>query len=952
MKRTLSTGVLLLTLCVCMAERSAAQPGQVYSYTINTAVGAYQYGNGGPASQALLSFPRKMAFDSQGALYIADISNHMVRKIVGGQITTIAGTGTPGFSGDGQAAASALLNAPAGVAVDGSGNVYIYDTGNSVIRKVSASGVITTFAGTPKLAGSGVDLGPATQAKLNLSASGGVTVDAAGNVYFSDTNNQVVRKVTVNTGIISVFAGVTSKIGGAGDGGAATAANLFSPAGLAFDSTGNLFIADAFNSIIRMVSAKDGTISTVAGSRKFGSTGDGGPAKSALLSFPQDVAVDAAGNLYIADTTNLKVRKVTAGPNPTISTLAGNGTFGYSGDGGAAVSAQLTLVQGVAVDRAGILYIADTSNNRIRTVSGGTIGPFAGANHATGDGGKASAALLYFPQRLTWDAKGNLFIADRQNNRVREVTPDGNITTVAGNGSYTTAGDGGPALSAGINQPQAVAVDSAGNIYLIAQSQVRKVDTQGNINTVVNTKGTVGYSGDGGAATTAQLNFPLGLAVDSADNLYIADTNNHRIRKVSAGNISTVAGTGPICAAPCNFGTFGGDGGPATSANLSFPYDVTFDSSGNMLIADTVNYAVRSVDANTGTIKTIAGTGTKQGYGGDLGPATSALLFNPFGIAADNAGNVYIADSSNFVVRVVDGLGVISTIAGNNTLGFSGDGGPAISAQTDFPYGIGADPSGNVWFADVNNHRIRQLTPSGPRVGNGPIGVVNAASFVPGGLVPGGMATLFGSHLTSATGIHLASGLPLATELLKSSVKFNNALSAPILAVDNVNGLEQINFQVPWELAGLSSAVLQVSNDGALSPTVRVPVLAAQPGVFAYQVGADFFGAIQHADFTPADQAHPVAADEVVLIFCTNLGAVSPAIKDGVAASGKEMTVAPTTVTIGGAPATVSFSGLAPNFVGLYQVNAKVPKGLAAKNQPVVVSVSGASSKPVLLPVK
>jgi uncharacterized protein (TIGR03437 family) len=384
---------------------------------------------------------------------------------------------------------------------------------------------------------------------------------------------------------------------------------------------------------------------------------------------------------------------------------------------------------------------------------------------------------------------------------------------------------------------------------------------------------------------------------------------------------------------------------------MSYPWDVAFDSSGNMLIADSSNNRIRLVDAN-GNIRTVAGSGTTNGYSGDLGPATSALLSIPTGVAADNAGNFYIADNFNNVIRMVDGLGVISTIAGGATNGFSGDGGPGDSAELDNPYGIATDASGNVWVVDRNNHRVRKLTPSGPLVGNGPLGIVNAASFVSGGLVPGGMATLFGSNLTSGKGINPASGLPLATQLLNTSVKIDNTLSAPIFAVDNVNGQQQINFQVPWELAGKTSAVLQVVNNGALSPTVTVPVLAAQPGVFAYNVGSETFGVVLHANFQLADTAHPVTAGEVVLIFCTNLGAVSPAIADGAPGSGAQKTVAATTVTIGGTPAPVSFSGLASGFVGLYQVNAQVPTGLAAKNQPVIVKVSGASSVPVLLPVK
>jgi uncharacterized protein (TIGR03437 family) len=948
--RTLSNAALVLALCFGLSERSSAQSGEIYGFSIDTVAGNYQFGNGVAATQALLSFPSKLAIDSTGAVYIADTTNNLIRKVVAGQITTFAGTGIPGFSGDGQAATSAQLNSPSGVAVDGAGNVYIYDTRNDVIRKVGATGSITTFAGTPGKSGSAGDGGPATQALLNLNLGGNVALDSAGNVYFSDYYNSVVRKVAVSTNIISSFAGMNGKTGSGGDGGPATSANLQTPAGLAFDSGGNLYIADVNSSVIRMVSATTGNISTVAGaSGQFGSGGDGGPAELATLSGPNDVAADAAGNLYIADTGNSKVRMVSAGA-ALITTLAGTGAFGFGGDGGAATAALLTYVNGVGVDKSGNVYIADTDNNRIRMVHGGTIGEFAGADHAQGDGSKATAALLYFPQGIAWDNKADLYIADTRNNKIRKVTPDGNISTIAGTGSYIVSGDGGPALAAGLDQPQAVAVDGAGNVYIATGNQVRMVDSSGNINTVVNSTGAAGFTGDGASAADAELSNPLGLAVDSANNLYIADTNNHRIRKVSGGNISTIVGAGPSY--PSSNGSFGGDGGPASLANLSFPYDVAFDGSGNMFIADTVNNRIRRVDGKSGNISTLAGSAAAGGYSGDLGPATSALLNAPIGVAADSAGNIFFTDGNNNVVRVVDGFGTISTIAGNHTLGFSGDGGSAITAELDFPWGIATNASGNVWVVDANNHRVRELTPTSPLVSSGSLGVVNAASFASGGLVPGGMATLFGSNLTSAKGINLASAVPLGAQLLNTSVKIDNTLSAPIFAVDNVNGQQQINFQAPWELAGKSSAVLQVANNGALSLPVTVPVLAAQPGVFTYTVGSDTFGVVLHVNFQLANTADPVASGEFVLIFCTNLGAVAPAIADGVAGSGAQTTVAPVTVTIGGASAPVSFSGLAAGFVGLYQVNAQVPTGLAAMNQPLVVRVSGASSVPVLLPVK
>jgi sugar lactone lactonase YvrE len=587
--KTITAAATIAALYFCLAAKLGAQTGQIYSYNINTVAGNYQYGNGGPAAQALVAAPNKVAIDAKGAVYIADTSNNMIRKVVAGQITAIAGTGVPGYAGDGAAAVNAQLNSPSGVALDATGDVYIYDTNNEIIRKVDANGIITTFAGTPGQGGSSGDGGAATGAKLNLTVGGNVALDATGNVYFSDTNNFVVRKVTVSTGIISTVAGVIGKSGTGGDGGAATAANLQLPAGLAFDSKGNLYIADMGASDVRMVSAKDGTISTFAGGAgHFGSSGDGGPPAAAYLLFPHDVAVDAAGNVYIADFVNCRIRKVTVSPTPIISTLAGS-KYGYGGDGGPATAALLGLPSGVALDSSGTVYIADSGNNRIRTVSGGIIGELAGADHARGDGGKASAALLFFPQRIAWDTKGNLYIADTDNDKIRKVAPEGTISTAAA-----------------ASRPQAVAVDNSGNIYIASVHQVLMADGQGNISAVVNTTDAPGYSGDGGAAASALLDFPEGVALDSAGNLYIADTYNHRIRKVSGGNISTVAGSGPSY--PTSLGSFSGDGGPAASANLSFPYDVAFDNAGNMLIVDAKNFCIRLVDAD-GNIHTIAGYG-------------------------------------------------------------------------------------------------------------------------------------------------------------------------------------------------------------------------------------------------------------------------------------------------------------------------------------------------------
>ncbi len=593
-------------------------------------------GDGGPATSASLSTPYGVAVDSAGNLYIADQYNQRIRKVSNGTITTVAGNGNQGFSGDGGPATSASLSLPSGVAVDSAGDLYVVDTYNQRIRKIS-NGTITMVAGAGNAGFSG-DGGPATSAQFNFYIAGAIAVDSAGNLYIGDTANERVRKVS--NGTITTVAGNGSSFL-SGDGGPATSAQINYPVGVAVDAAGNLYIADYGNERIRKVT--NGTITTVAGNGIRGFAGDGGPATSASLYFPGGVAVDAAGNLYIADSYNQRIRKVSGG---TIVTFAGNANYQFSGDGGPATSASLNDPFGVAVDSAGNIYIGDQNNNRIRKVSNGTITTVAGNGNPafSGDGGPASAASLYMPEGVVVDPDGNLYIADSFNSRVRKLS-NGTITTAAGGGSPPDGiGDGGPATSAEISFPTGVALDLAGNLYVVDLfgSRVRKV-SNGTISTVAG-NGTLGFSGDGGPATSASLNRPTGVAVDSAGNIYIADYYNNRIREVSNGIITTIAGSGAV---EFGNGGFSGDGGPATAATLNLPYGVAVDSAGNIFIADSGNGLIRKV--SNGIITTVAGGGFDLGDGG---PATSAGL-NPFAVAVDSVGNLYIADSGDNRIREV-----------------------------------------------------------------------------------------------------------------------------------------------------------------------------------------------------------------------------------------------------------------------------------------------------------
>jgi uncharacterized protein (TIGR03437 family) len=636
------------------------------------------------AAYAPLGSPRDPAVDSMGNLYVADSYNNVVVKITpGGTLTLVAGNGNPGFAGDGGPATSASLNTPQGLAVDSAGNLYIADYNNHRIRKVSG-GTITTVAGNG-IAGFSGDGGAATSASFNHPL--GVGVDTAGNIYVADQFNARIREIS--GGKITTVAGGGSVLG---DGGLATLGSLNNPYDVVADNNGNLYIADYGDNRIRKVFA--GIMTTVAGTGIGGFSGDGGAATQAQLSGPSGVAVDSAGNLYIADYGYNHVRKVS---NGFISTVAGSGASGYAGDGGSAVSASLDGPVGVAVDASGRIFISDFYNERIRLVTNGIITTFAGAGGGTyfGDGGPAVGAGMLITTGVAVDSTGNIFIADRGNNLIRKVSK-GTITTVAGSGAAGFSGDGGAATSAKINTPTSVAVDGAGNIYFTdyLNNRVRMVAPNSAITTFAGS-GSSGFFGDGGPAYAASLSFPQGIAVDSAGNVYIADTYNNRIRKVTGGTITTVAGNG-------NYG-YSGDGGPATNAALADPFGVTVDSAGNIYIADTSNNRIRKV--SNGIITTIAGGGSVFGDGG---PATSAYLSSPQAVAVDAAGHILIADTLNNRIRKVSG-GIITTLAGIGAASFGGDGSLATLASFANPYGVAVDAAGNVYIADTFNYRIREV---------------------------------------------------------------------------------------------------------------------------------------------------------------------------------------------------------------------------------------------------
>jgi uncharacterized protein (TIGR03437 family) len=828
-------------------------------------------GDGGPAAQAQLNTPAGLAIDGAGDVFIADAGNNAVREVTpDGNIQTVAGNGTQGYSGDFGPATQAQLHSPSGVTVDGSGNLYIADSGNNVIREVTTDGTISPFAGNglASYSGDSSSSTPTTPTQAGLHDPLDVAVGPNGTIYIVDTGNSFIR--AISNGAINYVAG-SGSVGFAGDGGSATATStnagpgvaLYGPRAIAFDSAGNYYLADSGNARIRKVNSKQ-IISTVAGNGTSGFAGDGSAATSANLNQPSGVAIDNQGNIYIADTLNARIRKVSS--SGTISTVAGNGMVSYSGDGGSAMAAQLNGPLGVAADNSGNLYIADSQNGVVRTVKKGAIASVGGGT-------------LVIPRGVATDAGGNAYVADAQDNRVRKIAPDGTVTTYAGNGTNGFAGDGGPAASAELSSPAAVAVDAAGNLYIadLGNLRIREVSANGNISTVAG-NGLESYAGDGGPAVSASLNAPLGVAVDPSRNLYIVDSASHVIRKVTLdGNINTIAGTG----AP--------------------------------------------------------------GFTGDGGPAASAQLASPTGIAADPFGNIFFVDGATRI-REINTAGLINTIAGNGSLGYSGDGGMANLAQLNSPSAVWADAAGNLYLADTGNNAVRLVQPAGSGVKVN--AVVNAASSQNGPVAPGEIVTLYGSGLgpSQLQTYQLDANGRLAKTLAGTTVLFGNQ-PAPVIYASPA----QTSVVVPFGVIGQSVQVSVQSQNQTAAP-MTMPVAAAAPGLFTADASGHGQAAALNQNLQPNSALNPAAPGTLLSLFATGAGQMSPSSADGAlnGSSPPSMPVLqPVAVTIGGQAATVSTAiGALGQVAGMLEITVRVPTGVQPGNAvPVTLQIGGASAQ-------
>jgi sugar lactone lactonase YvrE len=618
----------------------------------------------GSGAAARFTWPQGVATDSAGNVYVADTYNHAIRKITpDGMVSTLAGSLGVAGSADGIGTA-ARFRAPYSVATDSAGNVYVADTANDTIRKITPDGVVSTLAGSPGTYGNADGRGSAA----SFAAPGSVSTDSAGNVYVADTNNNTIRKITP--------AGFVSTLG--------LAASFNAPMGVTTDGAGNVYVADLGNSSIRKITP-GGAVSTLAGSGLPGSAD--GTGTDASFNYPTSVAADRTGNVYVADARNNTIRKITAAG--VVTTLAGSAGVTGSADG-AGPAASFQFPTGVATDSAGNVYVTDTYNNTIRKINRfGAVSTLAGAPEVAGssDGVGAAAGFLQ-PEGLATDSAGNVYVADTWNDMIRKITPAGVVSTIAGSPRYDGGHDGSGA-AARFTTPVGVAVDGAGNIYVAdtSNSTIRKITPAGMVSTLAGSAGVTGNADGSGAA--ARFNYPYGLAVDGAGNVYVADTYNNTIRVITpAGVVTTLAGSA---------GMTGSADGIGAAASFYLPAGVVTDSAGNVYVSDMNNGTIRKI-APGGVVSTLAGSAGTHGSADGVGAAASFSV--PFGLATDSAGNVYAVDEGDATVRKITPAGAVSTIAGvAGQLGFNP--GPLPGALDQQPRGIAI--SGNSLYVAMGN---------------------------------------------------------------------------------------------------------------------------------------------------------------------------------------------------------------------------------------------------------
>jgi uncharacterized protein (TIGR03437 family) len=854
------------------------------TYILKSFAGTFPTGDGGAAASALLDYPYAAVPDSAGNLYVLDSANYEIRKVTtdgkinraailgaygydlklgadgsfyvatdylivrippSGLPSVVAGTGVEGHTGDGGTATSARIGVVNGLALDSAGNVYFTETSNSYyVREVTTDGKIQTIAGTSSY-GFNSDNIPASTALLNYPR--GIAVDATGNITIADDNNHRIRRFTVGGNIVTVAGN-----GSAGQpvNGNATATPLGFPRGLWLDSTGAVYFVDGSYGVVLKLGT-DGSLTRVAGNfNSFGSPADG-PATAVSLNSPIDVSTDSAGNVYIAETGSHLIRKVTPA---------------------------------------------------------GALTTFVGRVHYAGDGGAATAALLNTPTDIALDGRGNTFIADAYNYRIRKVAADGTISTYAGTGTPGTPQSGTPAASNALPFINVMTSDSAGTLYFASATQVWKIGSDGVIRLVAGT-GASGNTGDGGAAESATFQSLTGIAVDASGNVYVADNGADRVRLISAATdlVTAYAGTGSRGST--------GDGGLATSGLLAFYTNINsplaLDSHGNLYIGDNGNNKIRMVSPQ-GILTTFAGTGTLGNPDGV--PVTSAFA-DANAMVCDAAGNLYVAGYSFDAIYRISG-GTVQRISGTSGISLA-DGTPALSAAFT-AYGLKIDANGDLYAADPAYNVVRKLVLNSP----------TALTIADGN----NQTAQTGQALPKALKVQLngRAGVGVAGATVTFAVTAGSAtLSAASTATD-LTGLAGIAVT----LGSAPGSVTITATAAGLSPVVFTETATAPPPTCALPApvitsvnSAGDFGGL--ASFTSGSwleiKGSNLAPDTRQWTGNDFKGSLAPTSLDGVS------------VTVNGNNAAV-------DYISPQQINIQAPAGSGSGPVKVVVTTSSCSS--------
>jgi sugar lactone lactonase YvrE len=664
--------------------------------------------------------PLGITIDPSGNVYVGDCYNHRIRKITSaGVVTTFAGSGTGTYLD--ATGTNAGFNMPVGVSIDFIGNLYVADYGNNRIRKITSAGVVTTIAGNG--ATGCID---ATGTNAVFYNPRGVAVDFVGNMYVSDTNNDRIRKIT-STGVVTTLAGSGAQSYGDGVG---TNSGFNLANDIAVDLAGNVYLPDQGNHRIRRIETLGVGTSNFAGSGTATYL-DGIGINAGFNNSYGLLTMDSANNMYVADAANNRIRKITSAG--VVTTLAGNGATGCIDATG--TNAVFYTPRGVAIDSSGNLYITDMYNHRIRKItSDGVVTTIAGSGAAISSDGIGTNASFCYPYGIVLDSNSNIYVTDYNGQRIRKITSTGVVTTIAGSTATYIDATG---TNAGFNGPRGLTIDSAGNLYVIDQGnqRIRKITSAGVVTTFAGgSSGTTGTFVDG-LGTNAGFNSPYGMTIDSLGNLYVADTTNFRIRKItpsqvvssissiqaygitvdSLGNIYVGNSSNRIqqISAPVAVSTIAGSGtatyldGIGTNASFNRPSGVVVDSIGNIYVAEALNHRIRKI-TSTGVVTTFAGSGTAT-YLDGIG--TNAGFNVPWGIAIDSTGNLYVGEQSNHRIRKITSTGVVTTLAGKGTATYVD--GIGTNAGFNGPAGVAVDSFGNVYVADYSNNRIRKITSAG-----------------------------------------------------------------------------------------------------------------------------------------------------------------------------------------------------------------------------------------------